>query len=78
VIVDMPTPSSDMPTAQTRTKDGRKIITEFVYPPIPDRRFDWSAVTEDYDAADDAKQPPMGHGATEEAAIADLLEQLDD
>lgn len=49
-----------------------KIRTEFVYPPIPDRSFDWSAVdddTYDYDA-------PIGRGATEQEAIEDLQEQL--
>lgn len=50
-----------------------KIVTDYVYPPIPDRSCDWSAVdddTYDYDQ-------PIGWGATEAAAIADLLEQLD-
>lgn len=32
-----------------------KISTAFVYPPIPDRRFDWSAVDDDtYDGAEDS------------------------
>lgn len=51
-----------------------KIKTRHDFPPIPDRRFDWSAVdddTYDYDQ-------PIGHGATEAEAIADLLEQLED
>jgi hypothetical protein len=42
-------------------------------PPIPDRRYDWSAVTDDYEPGH-----PVGHGETEEAAIADLVEQLED
>jgi hypothetical protein len=50
-----------------------KIITKFEYPPIPDRRFDWSAVTEDYDLGS-----PIGHGATKAEAVADLLEQLEE
>lgn len=62
---------------QQTTADGRKIVTDLVYPPIPDRRFDWSAVTEDYDAADDC-HPPIGRGRTEAEAVADLLEQLDE
>jgi len=59
------------------TPDGRKIITSFVCPPIPVRHFDWSAVTEDYDGAPDASCP-VGHGRTEEEAIADLLDQLEE
>jgi len=50
----------------------RKIITEFVYPPIPDRRWDWQAVEDGYEPGD-----PMGVGATEDEAISDLIEQTD-
>lgn len=50
-----------------------KISTEYVYPPIPDRRFDWCATDDDtYDGAGS----PIGWGSTEQEAIADLLEQL--
>ena len=56
---------------------ARKIVTQFVYPPIPIRQFDWSAIDDDsYDGADDSSCP-VGHGATEQDAIDDLLEQLD-
>ena len=51
-------------------KEGHKIETEFVYPPIPDRSMDWRATFEGFDEGD-----PMGVGPTELAAIADLLEQ---
>jgi len=44
-----------------------KIITEFIYPPIPNRRFDWSAVTDNYEPG-----CPIGYGPTEQAAIDDL------
>lgn len=44
------------------------IETEYVYPPIPDRRFDWSAVRHGYDIGD-----PIGRGPTEQDAIDDLL-----
>lgn len=44
------------------------IHTEFEYPPIPDRRMDWSAVTDNYEPGD-----PIGRGATEDEAIADLM-----
>lgn len=48
------------------------IITEHVRPPIPDRNCDWSAVTDNYEPG-----CPIGRGATEEAAIADLVEQVE-
>lgn len=51
-----------------------KIILEYIYPPIPDRSCDWSAVRDDYDGAPDSRCP-RGLGPTPEAALADLLEQ---
>lgn len=54
------------------------IRTSFVYPPIPIRQFDWSAVDDDtYDGADDS-HCPIGHGATEQEAIDDLMQQIED
>lgn len=50
-----------------------KIITEHVRPPIPTRNCDWSAVTDDYEPGH-----PIGWGATEQEAIADLKEKLAD
>jgi hypothetical protein len=50
-----------------------KIETSFVNPPIPVRHFDWQAVTDDYEPG-----APMGTGATEEEAIADLKFQLEE
>ena len=47
---------------------SRRIVTSFDYPPIPYRGADWSAVRDDYEPGD-----PIGHGATEADAIADLL-----
>jgi hypothetical protein len=47
------------------------IKTSFVYPPIPVRDFDWQAYEPGYEPGD-----ALGHGATEEQAIADLLAQL--
>ena len=49
-----------------------KIITHYGRPPIPLTRFDWSAVTDDYEGGD-----PIGYGPTEQAAIEDLKEQLE-
>lgn len=54
-----------------------KIVTNFWMKPIPLRQFDWSAVTDDYDGAEDSHDP-IGYGATEEKAIADLKEQMGD
>lgn len=52
-----------------------KIRTEYVYPPIPIRQFDWSAVDDDtYDGPGCA----IGYGPTEEAAIKDLLQQVEE
>lgn len=50
-----------------------KIRTDFIYPPIPVRDFDWSAID---DSTYDGKGCPIGRGATEEEAIADLLAQI--
>lgn len=47
-----------------------KIKTHNSFPPIPIRQFDWQAW---YDGEED-EQMACGHGATEEAAIADLIE----
>ena len=52
----------------------RKIVTNFDYPPIPDRSRDWVA----YFDGDD-EYGPWGYGSTEAEAIADLHQTvLDD
>jgi hypothetical protein len=59
--------------------NGVKIHTSFDYPPIPVRSMDWSAVTDDYDGAEDSRtRSQIGRGATEQEAIADLLEQIEE
>jgi hypothetical protein len=71
-------------TQHTRTIAGQpvKIHTAFDYPPIPTRSFDWSAVTDNYDCDGDSEgfftTHPVGHGATEDEALADLIGQLED
>lgn len=50
-----------------------KIRTENVYPPIPIRDYDWSAVD---DNTYDGEDCPIGWGRTEQAAINDLIDQL--
>jgi hypothetical protein len=49
------------------------IVTDHVYPPIPDRRFDWCAYR-------DGKEENGGYGwgRTEAEAIADLLANEED
>jgi hypothetical protein len=49
---------------------GKGIITEFIYPPIPLRNYDWQANREDYD-----EDSLIGYGITEEDAINDLIKQ---
>lgn len=46
------------------------IITEFIYPPIPLRNYDWQAIREDYD-----EDSLIGYGRTEQDAINDLIQQ---
>jgi hypothetical protein len=50
------------------------IKTSYVFPPIPIRSHDWCA----YDDRLGADVGPYGWGATEDEAIADLLEQMED
>jgi hypothetical protein len=50
-----------------------KIRTEYVYPPIPIRSFDWLAIDDD---TYDGPGSRIGQGATEQGAIADLMEQI--
>jgi hypothetical protein len=50
-----------------------KVRTENVYPPIPIRDYDWSAVD---DNTYDGPGNPIGWGRTEQAAIDDLIEQF--
>lgn len=60
------------------------IKTEFVYPPIPIRKFDWSATLDGYDPGEPDEGgtyhggDPIGHGATEAEAIDELTALLED
>lgn len=64
------------------TVQGWRIRTDCIEPPIPCRDFDWCAVLDDY--YDGAPDTPyglcslIGAGPTEEKAIDDLLEQVDE
>jgi len=48
------------------------VSTLYVYPPIPDRGFDWSATLDGYEPGD-----AMGEGATEREAIDSLFDALE-
>lgn len=55
-----------------------KISTTFDSHPIPTRNCDWSAIDADtYDGTeDDPRRHQIGHGATEDEAVTDLIERL--
>jgi hypothetical protein len=54
---------------------GRREITlSFDYPPIPVRDFDWSAI----DRNSYEPGAPIGRGPTAEAALRDLLDQIEE
>ncbi len=53
-----------------------KIETNYDYPPIPRRDFDWSAYFSDsYDGATDAGFQPSASGRTEQEAVQNLLSE---
>jgi hypothetical protein len=54
------------------TRSGRKILTYYDPPPTPIRDHDWHAVDDNYEPG-----CPIGYGATEDAAILDLLVQYE-
>ena len=53
---------------------GSKIITSYVNPPIPARAFDWCAY---FDGDEGDETAPVGRGATERAAIIDLMDKAE-
>jgi len=52
----------------TTEVDGVLIVTDYVYPPIPSRQYDWVAY---YDGDEGY---PTGYGPTEALAIQDLTD----
>lgn len=56
------------------------IRTTFIYPPIPDRSYDWCAVDDDtYDGAPDSgNRHHVGYGATEQEAVDDLRRLMEE
>ncbi len=63
--------------ATSETVATPKIKTEYWAKPIPPRNFDWCAYR-DSDEPNDDGQMMCGYGKTEQEAIADLLEQIED
>lgn len=51
----------------------KKIVTEYVCPPIPVRGADWAAF---FDGQEESG--PVGYGETEAEAIEDLLELVEE
>ena len=47
-----------------------RIVTHFIYPPIPNRNFDWCAYRDGEEEAGN-----YGSGPTEAAAVQDLLDR---
>lgn len=57
---------------------GQIVQTYYCPPPIPTRDYDWSAIPENYDGAEDSRTRYLiGWGRTREEAIADLREKLE-
>lgn len=51
-----------------------KVVTEYIYPPIPIRSHDWMAHYPDL--CDGESSGPTGYGETEVDALRDLAEQV--
>ena len=66
------------------TVNGHKVETNHDYPPIPIRSMDWSATSPDFDADWRGEEDgwvafhPIGHGRTEQEAIADYLSLIEE
>jgi len=54
-----------------------KIRTELSWKPLPTTRYDWSAWDDDTYCCPECHSP-VGHGATEAEAIADLKGQMEE
>jgi hypothetical protein len=52
------------------------IVTDYWAKPIPDRHFDWSAVDDDTYDGTQGSNCPIGYGATEAEAVADLKKKM--
>jgi hypothetical protein len=54
-------------------RNGMNIMTEYWKKPIPDRSHDWCAIIDGQEEAG-----PQGWGHTEDEAIRDLLDRIDE
>ena len=50
-----------------------KIVVNYIYPPIPDRRHDWCAYVDGWE-----EDGPYGWGATKFSALMDLIDMLEE
>lgn len=65
-------PSINKQMAQEMT---HQISTAYDPKPIPVRDFDWTATWDDYDGAEDSEtRGDVGYGASEDKAVADLID----
>lgn len=67
------------------TREVIHLSTEFVYPPIPCRNFDWSAIDGntydadyDYESGCYTSTSPHGTGQSEIEAVNDLIEKIEE
>lgn len=72
-MTDTPDSVADPYGTRAQAIRSTPIVTDFIYPPIPDRNHDWCAHRDDYEPGD-----LIGYGRTEREAIADLLMLEDD
>jgi hypothetical protein len=56
-----------------RTLDIICVAVSHICPPVPSNRFDWAAWDDDQ-----APDGAVGYGPTREAAVAELLDELDE
>ena len=60
------------PCAACDGHGGLTIVISEEFPPIPTRAFDYRATLDGYEGGD-----PQGFGATPDAAVAELLDQVE-
>lgn len=60
----------------------RRILTHYWQKPVPSNQYDWCATLDNYDVDCDENgyfsRCPIGYGSSEQQAIDNLQEQLDD
>jgi hypothetical protein len=69
--------SQPIPMSVVATRREIALEVVCVCPPIPDRRFDYAAYDDATYCGCGECHCPTGEGPTRQAAIADLLEQLE-